>query len=699
MFVKLGSVRLCTRQLVCILDTREFAKDSYQYATDQNARFLQSLHLALKLLPKVNSLVLDRHTEIDPNSLVSLTKTHTSPLLLSISDCSTQLPSTFFSSPSLQKLVYLDISGLPGSISSLKQPSLLPDLRILKLRAREIDDATLHDFAALYRLRLWSLDLTENRITDSGLLGLLQTCFPSTSLRSNSHFQVEGRLLPATCGTDSYGPFVFIDESESSASFTSPERYFMDAPTYDAQPYFLHQQRQIFRADGRATTRLDSVDGATRILSHQSTTYDAEDSYRTSRGLTHLALSYNRTSIDGISRLLRTSNGQLENFACDSLHLLPPGSPGMNRWPKSAQLFGAIGAAHVFRPVFSSNLRSLRIHHSFVTHIPKLEVDGFSSLAKLYLAETAIRFRADQAFPQAFVPDMNPRLSSLTLTCIPRRSSGPVIDRLINFLKLLSIQERSIADVSTAASSSWRWPGMLKGLRHLRLEFEPDVMDEGFSTSDDLDAEELMNSGETGFSFFEEEKRNRPTAEAKPRFAEHRQEHYSSSTYNSSSSDTTTTQIGRDQEEFVTYRGEWNGDSFEIPVWVGTAHPHRNPIVDEYRQLVMQHGLKDGVGPATPGQVLAGAPDRSYIFHTAWCVAIMPQELRSPALPDLTGMKDVLGALKSYRAAGRVKYNSTMKKNATLRVPLGDPHFFWTGRLEASTEQPLAQSRPAQYWR
>jgi hypothetical protein len=240
---------------------------------------------------------------------------------------------------------------------------------------------------------------------------------------------------------------------------------------------------------------------------------------------------------------------------------------------------------------------------------------------------------------------------------------------------------------------------MLKGLRQLRLEFEPDAMDEGFSTSDDLDAEELMNSGEMGFSFFEDERRTRPATEAKSRFAKDSNAQCYSGTYKLGSIDTEMAERYRDNEEFVTYQGEWNGEGFEIPVWVGSAHSHRNPIVGEYRRLVMQHGMRDGVGPATPGQLLAGAPDRSYIFHTAWCAAIMPQELRSPALPDLTGMKDVLSALKNHRATGRVNYERTLRENATLRVPLGDPHFFWTGRLEASTEQPLAQAKPSQYWR
>ncbi|OAA76041.1 hypothetical protein LEL_05725 [Akanthomyces lecanii RCEF 1005] len=223
-FVKLGNVRPSTRGLARILDLRDFARECYQFATDQNARFLRSLHMALKLLPNANALLLDHHTEIDPNSLVSLTRTHSSPLLLSISHCSTRLPSTFFTSTSLQKLVYLDVSNLPGSVAPLIQPSLLSDLRILKLAGRELDDATFIGLAELYRLRLWSLDLSHNRLTDSILQTLVERCFPLSSLRSSVHFQVEGKLSVSEHGTASYGPFEFIEESQLSGGFSSPDR-------------------------------------------------------------------------------------------------------------------------------------------------------------------------------------------------------------------------------------------------------------------------------------------------------------------------------------------------------------------------------------------------------------------------------------------------------------------------------------------
>ncbi|KAM3449432.1 hypothetical protein MY3296_006897 [Beauveria thailandica] len=692
-FVKLGNVRLSTRGLVRVLDLRDFATESYQFATDENARFLRSLHMALKLLPRVNALLLDHHTEIDPNSLVSLTKTHSSPLLLSISHCSTQLPGTFFTSSSLQKLVYLDVSHLPGSVAPLLQPLLLPDLRILKLAGRELDDATLIGLAELYRLRLWSLDLSHNRLTDCILPILAERCFPPSSLRSPDHFQVEGKLSASNHGTVTYGAFEFIEESQFSGSFSSPGRYYINAPTYDAQPYLLHGQRQVFRSDGRGTLRLDSADGATRILSHQTTHYDVEDTYRNSRGITHLDISYNQISGSGVEKLLRISNGQIEHFACDAMPLVPPRSPAQQLWPSDTSLHGIVGLAHVFRPVYSCNLRSLRIHHSLVTNIPTLTADGLSSLARLHLAETSILFRIDKAYPQRYVPDMNPRLYSLTLTCVPRRSSGPLIKRLLGFLKLLSLQERHISDAShSGQAASWHWPGMLKGLRHLRLEFGPDCPGKDTTAAEDVDARYLMSSGERGFSFFEGESHDSTrSSDAKSRVARRLRSDSASATDISAGPDKELEKVKRDNAEFIHYQDEWNGCGFELQVWAGPAHPHSNPIINDYRRLVLSHrNLCASVGPASPAQVLAGVPERSYIFHTAWRAALMPPgELATPAPQDLAGMRDVLDALKQHRAAGRSWYQDLQhsQKHSTLGVPLGAPHFYWTGSLEVSTKQ------------
>lgn len=692
-FTKLGAVRPSTRSLVRVLDSREFAKDACDFASDESERTLQqSFNRALEGLTRVDSVLLDGHADLDPSFLIGSSSTDdstTCPLLLSIANCPYQLPSTFFNSPSLRGLVYLDISGIPGSILPLIQPGLLPGLRILKARGRELDDVTLTALVSLYKLRLWSLDISDNRVSDGVIDTLRDKCFPVSQLRSTAHFRVEGKLITEEKGTQQYGPFVTVQESEWSGSFGHSERYFVDAPIYLARPNEGPQEYQVFRSDGIQPIRRDSADAASVVLSEGGI---AVEDYRVSRGLTHLHLSNNNISATALEKLVRNSNGQIEQLSCDSMPLLTP-SDYSSVWPSSASLHGILGASHVFRPVISSNLRVLRIHHSLVTHIPALDLDGLSTLARIHISENVIGKRVDEAFPLAFVPDMNPRLTSLTLTCIPRRSSGPLVWRLIAFLKLLSAQERAIQDVSRFASS-WRGPGMLKGLRHLRLEFEPDPMQDGFSASEDLDAEELMNSGDPGFSFFGNGWAGRVAAEAKPR--SEMRDVVNSSTDDNNHHDSSYSVRG--DEEYVTYHGVWNGQAFSLPVWIGKS-PASAPVADSYRRLVLRHNIRDGVGPATPAQILAGVPQKSYVFHTAWCMAVVPQQLTAPSTSELAGMGDVVDRLKKFRLEGRAKYADLRQQNDTQPIPLGEPHFFWTGKLEVSMEAPAAHGRPSQYWR
>ena len=640
--------------------------------------------------------MIDGHVDLDPRFLaLSTADDNTCPLLLlSIAYCPYQLPSTFFNSPSLQGLVYLDISEVPGSILPLIQPALLPSLRILKIRGREIDNATLAALVSLYRLRLWSLDISDNRISDHVIDMLTSHCFPVTQLRSSAHFRVEGRLILEERGTPQYGPFITVEESEWSGTFDHPERYFADSPMYQVRPDQGFQEHQTFRSDGLEPVRQDTADAASAVLSEGE--MGVED-LRASRGLTHLHLSNTNISAVGLEKLVRQSNGQIEELSCDSTPLLPPCTDYPNAWPTSASLHGILGAAHVFRPVFSSNLRVLRIHHSLITRIPTLDLDGLSTLARIHIAENAIRQRVDGAFPQSFVPDMNPRLTSLTLTCIPRRSSGPLVDRLLRFLRLLSSQERAMQDIMTTAASSWRGPGMLKGLRHLRLEFEPDPMGEGFSAAEDLDAAEFMNSGNPGFSFFGDEWTAKTDVAAEARSRSGMRDVGNSSAGDDGHRDDSL-HSDRDGEEYVTYHGEWNGKSFSLPVWVGSV-PAPAPVLADYRELVLQNCIRDGVGPATPAQILAGAPAKSYVFHTAWRMAVMPRTVSAPPKSELAGMRDVLGELKKFRLEGRARHAGLRRRDGDRPTMLGEPHWFWTGRLEVAVEEPAARARPSQYWR
>ncbi|KAL3959720.1 hypothetical protein ACCO45_004837 [Purpureocillium lilacinum] len=553
-FNKLDRVAPATRSLVRVLDARDFAKDAYHFASDGGAGSLgESFARALELLPNANSILLDGHADLDAAFLVhslSASPQHR-PRLLSVAGCPKHLPASFFTSSCIQKLVYLDqSSGLDFGVwiwletNSRTQPS-----------------------------KCWPLGLSRG------------------ALQSDGPFRVQGSLRALAHGTPGYGQFVTIDESQWSASFSHPERYFVDAPVYVAD--VGQEQLRPARPDGVVHVRSDSAEASARILSKNEADWEVDD-YCQTRGLTHISLSNTRVSSFGIQKLLRVSSGHLEELACSFMPLLPIAAPVSKFWPKSAMLHGILGSAHLFRPAYSCSLRSLKMHHSLVTNVPALEIDGFSAIARDYLAEAAILERVDQAYPQVFVPDMNPRLTSLTLTGIPRRSSGPLVQRLIRFLELLSRQERAIQDAS-AIASPWRGPGLLQGLRHLALEFEPDTMDDGFSATEDLDAEELMDAGDTGFSFFNET----PTGERRR----------------------TSTAVGPpvadgDTRNFIKYDGEWNGEVFSLPVWVGPTRG-ANEVLDEYRRLVMGDGLRDGVGPATPGQILAGAPEGSFVFHVA----------------------------------------------------------------------------------
>ncbi|KAI9170927.1 Leucine rich repeat domain containing protein [Paramyrothecium foliicola] len=686
-FNKLGQVRYNVRSLVQVLDARGFAKAAYHFASDEHEVTLQkSFEKALALFPNVDAVLLDGHSDIEPYPLLhhQLRMAAHKPLILSVADCPVNLPNTFFSAPELQNVVYLDLSGLRGSLTALthsspRTPMILPHLRVLKLRNREIDDSQLRSLSSYFQLRLWSLDLSDNRITDASLSSLALDCFPVDNLRSGVRAQVEGTAWsPPSMGSSQYGPFLYIEESTLSENYCHPERYFADTPEYSVHMHEEPQASQVLRSDGCQPTLHDSADASTAILCVQGNRF-ATERFRKAHGLTHLRLSRNSITSFGLMSLIRSSNGQLEHVACDSMPLfsLPNKVPLV--WPRSAKFYGILGAAHVFRPVISSNLRVLRIHHSLVTHILTLEVGGFSKASCILLSENTILPRVKQAYPYPFVPDANPRLYSLTLTCIPRRSSGPLTSALINFLEQLSLQERAIQDTNLMAPSR-RGPRLLQGLRHLRLEFESVEMSDGFSTTVDFDAEKLMRSGDQVFSFFEERVSQTPTAESSLGV---RMMETSDADFQERLSG-----VSRDTDEFVTYHGKWNGETFSVPVWIGPTAPHPNSVINDYRKLVINHGLRLGAGPATPCQIATGAPRGSYVFHTTWCAAVMPKAKNFVPQPQAQqfAMKDVLQELKNYRAAGRAKYMALREQNRSQPTLLGPPHFYWTGQLEVSTD-------------
>ncbi|KAM5343099.1 hypothetical protein ACJ41O_014065 [Fusarium nematophilum] len=679
-FRHLRRARPATRDLARVFDARDFPRSSYSFDLGRNPN--RGLLEAVRLLPNLGLFLIDGHQDLDPAEF--LREVGRQVHLLSMADSPLPLPARFVTYDCLRGLVYLDISGVPGSIRPLLKRELLPDLRVLKIRNKEVDDAALEALASQFETRLWSLDLAGNKLTDHAVDILGSRCLWPADLHSDAYFDVEGKLESTRGATPDFASWIRLVESPWSGSFSHPGRHHVDAPSYtdrhDALPQEYEQQRRL---DGRSPAKSDSADAVCRGLQGEDP-YFAATSFQSSRGLTHLNLSDNQISSLGIQKLLTLSRGHLEQFTCDSMPVaVPPPSRGASQaWPRTARLHGFF-AAYALRPVFSSNLRVVRLHHSAVTQIPTLEIDGLSTMARMYIAETSILPRAEGAFSsQAFVPDMNPRVTSLTLTRIPRRSRGPLISKLINFLKLLSEQERSVFD-----ASSRRGPGMLSGLRHLRLEFEPDPCEEGFSLAEDLDAEELMRSGDKGFSFFDENPQPTPVSAVSGIVQ----------APNSNMPEEVEDSVRR-EPEYLGADITMDGKPAREEVWVGSKES-RNPVIEEYRRLVLNHHVRDHIGPATPPQILAGAPPSALVFHTAWSMAVMPPRIKAPTRTEMDEMRDVLVELKQFRLGGRAKHAQLEKEFGSRRVPPGEPHGFWTGRLEVSTLEAMPQSRSTQYWR
>lgn len=168
-------MRLETRSLVRSLDFRDFAlRASGLYSTEASERAIsESFRNLPELFPGLICLLLDGHPELDPGSL-SRTNAQAKALeslqLFDVARCPQELSPKLFTSAYFKELVYLDISHIPGSVKtavlSSLNPQCLPELRVLKVRGREMDDTAAMELFRTFRRQLWSLDMSDNKLTD-----------------------------------------------------------------------------------------------------------------------------------------------------------------------------------------------------------------------------------------------------------------------------------------------------------------------------------------------------------------------------------------------------------------------------------------------------------------------------------------------------------------------------------------------------
>lgn len=687
------AARTSTRSHVLSLDFRSLARVSYHYRAD---RALTSTFAALpSLFPALRCILLDGDAETDARELQSAPwhlLDNGGPTVLSLSGCQFLLGPAFFAAEGLRALSCLDVSGLPGSVRPLISAAHnLPRLRVLKARRRELGAPDAADLAKAFAGMLWALDLSDNPLTDAALPLILDSLMPVAPLRTGAHFEVEGTVEWRDRGMSSFGPFYQVLESSFSSSFSHSGRYLADSPSYHGG----QQDAGPTRTNGRMAVKDDSLDFAKGAVTAdpEASPAIAEAVLRANAeaaplSLTHLRLPNTKVTAPGLEALIRMSPGQLELVDCDSMRM-PINASWPPPWPKDAKLYGMLGSAHVWRPIFSSNLRSLRIHHSVVTQIPTLEAEGLSPLARLWLAETVIRERCEMAYPQAFVPDMNPRITSLTLTKIPRRSSGPLIDKITNFIRLASVQERDIEDATV--SSSRRAPMMLRGLRHVSLEFEPDPMEDlsQLTLSEGLDYEGLLEIDRESLTFSHEGSKGRESKSRDDPVAMG-----SSVTRHPRFEDSEGLVL---EGEYVVHTGTWRGNISRARVWVGTGVSGPHPAVNAYMDLVRRAPLRKIVGAASPTHVKAGVPPGSLLFLDAWEAMLIPNAMPSPPRGHSDGMKDVIGELKRFRMATRQAHTEEKRKVGGREVQMGAPHYFYTGRVEVVAGDNA--SRASEYWR
>lgn len=716
-------MRGSTLDLVLTLDLRNLRPDAASQLASMSStpNLIDSVGQVLNAFPNLRCLLIDRQadTRRDQPASRSIRPFH-HLTLLSMAHAVVWMPLNTFWRGALQGLVYLDMSYSPVK-ALLPDPRFLstyelPHLRILKLAGIDVDIDTMVTLLRRFGHQLWSIDLSFNTLRDA-LIDSLTSFFRQArhnlpSLRSDQFFSVEGTLSPVVgC---------LINESSFSADFNHPDRYLADPPVYTAEngidPGLPSQHQRRARLRGIEPICGDSANDMITVLASGpdgriSSLPETGDRISAAGPITHLHLNGLRVRSKRVELLLVTAGGLLEHFECDRAKYFPPldeRDAKPIRWPVSLVLYGFPGAAYIFRPVFQSNLRVLKIHHSLVTNVPTISTYPLRVLENIWRSEIVFYKYNELAYPQLFSPDMNPRLYSLTLSHVPRRSTGVVIDKLVHFLKLAAAQEQNIE--RTRAAAPRRGPQVLHGLRHIRLEFDPDNRDEVESFDSGEDVSKAMEA----FASFSESAWDSQVSQPPRNSIE--------GSIDSSTSDPPSSRpstqgaiapfeerlrggpyVDGTDEEYRTAQS-YNPLTDEmslVHIWVGSGvvSSDNPPAVNAYMRILAadeQQNFMQDFAEATPSHIAAGVPTNSWIYIKAWQQILFPSPedlARKPTIADLRGMKDVLEEIKSFRAETRKKYHAELDKgrgNDTAN------HEYWKGRLEI--DFPYGRTGSVGYW-
>lgn len=304
----------------------------------------------LEFLPNLQSLIVAKLPFFDHHSLNALRITssgrrvpneeeYTLPtfglkLLLASSEPNTTSSALASALPRFPNLVYLDLSFTPPArdASVLAALSCLPDLQVLKLRGVGLKDGEAEVLANCIGIRVRLLDLRDNLLTDMAVRSLMQACFlpPDAAPFSSTSLNVEDWPVGMAPGPD-----------------------FFSLDTLRSEELDHELLKQLTKP---LTGRLAFED-----IPH--------------RGLTHLYISGNRLSVEGLSSLLKSERLHiLDGGSVDTVKTIartqslssPTGYIDEVRFPGAEKLIPVLAQSA------SKNLTYLRIDHALIT--AKLEV-------------------------------------------------------------------------------------------------------------------------------------------------------------------------------------------------------------------------------------------------------------------------------------------------------------------------------------
>ncbi|KAF7907458.1 uncharacterized protein EAF01_005044 [Botrytis porri] len=407
------------------------------------------------------------------------------PEFMSAAGCNTFNYSLLLNHNITKNLIYLDASETARSTNwrAMFTQQNLPKLRILKLRCLRLTDTMLPPIVTNSRGQIWSLDLRDNLLTDNVIYPLIRGCFL-------------GRLPDYK-----HGPFCAIDDE----LFEDPPVYSEVNESSDSSPRTITTLRPDSIHD------VESSRHGINILQRRN---NAEDNLLLVTGLTHLYISNNKFTALASKILLASTN---------SLQVLDIGSTRPN--PSSIDTDTHQHSIPYLSRKWQPRLEVLRIHHSIVTLQPPT-TKPFNKNSHSYSDESPITpTPPDDTTP--FDPLNTPRLHTLTLTSLPRKSPSPsptnpnLLPPLQHLLHRLTTQEQTIQDILSTQKplTNRRAPPLYPGLRNLILEFLPEERvahygtgGGGRSITNDQDADAYHQELARDFSFLSQEDVSSATA-------------------------------------------------------------------------------------------------------------------------------------------------------------------------------------------